>query len=133
MFLFFVAIIIIVNTLSMSAIERSSEIGMMRAIGAHKSFVSAMFLGETSILSLVFGGAGMIVGIIAVNVIPLIGITSANDFVQLIYGGDTFMPYLSAFDILLVFGQLLLVTLITVIYPVKVAGNITPLDAVSRD
>ena len=38
MFLFFVAIIIIVNTLSMAALERTSEIGMMRAVGAKKGF-----------------------------------------------------------------------------------------------
>jgi ABC-type antimicrobial peptide transport system permease subunit len=92
-----------------------------------------MFLGETSILSGVFGGAGVVVGIIAVNLVPLFGISSANDLVQLLYGGDTFIPYLSAGDILLVIGELILVTLITVIYPVRVAKNITPLDAISRD
>ena len=130
---FVVAVIIIVNTLTMAAIERSSEIGMMRAIGAHKSFISSMFLGETAILSLVFGGAGVIAGIIIINVVPYLNITTTNDFVQLVYGGEIFNPQLSLLDIITVVAELIGVTVITVIYPVKVAKGITPLDAISRD
>jgi ABC-type lipoprotein release transport system permease subunit len=133
MFLFFVAIIIIVNTLSMAALERTSEIGMMRAVGARKSFISNMFLGETAMLSAVFGGIGTIMGIFAVKVLTLSHITSDNDMIQLLFGGDTFRPFLSAADISLVIIQLLIVTGIAVLYPVKVARGITPLDAISRD
>ncbi len=133
MFLFFVAIIIIVNTLSMAAIERTSEIGMMRAVGARKGFISAMFLGETAFLSGFFGGLGIITGIIVIKIIPLLEITTKNDLLQLLYGGDFFNPHLSAGDIIIAVIQLTLVTIITVIYPVKVAKGITPLDAISRD
>ena len=133
LFLFFVAIIIIVNTLSMAAIERTTEIGMMRAVGARKSFISGMFLGETAMLSGIFGGIGIITGIIAVNIIPMLKITSSNDLVQLLYGGDTFNPYLSLAGIILTIFMLMVVTLITVIYPIIVAKNITPLDAIARD
>jgi putative ABC transport system permease protein len=133
MFLFFVAIIIIVNTLSMAAIERTSEIGMMRAVGAKKSFISNMFLGETAMLSAVFGGAGIVVGSIAVKILTLCHITSDNDMVQLLFGGDTFRPFLSGQDIFMAIIQLAIVTGIAVIYPVKVARGITPLDAISRD
>ena len=133
MMLFVVAIIIIVNTLTMATLERITEIGMMRAVGARKSFISLMFIGETGMLSGVFGGAGIISGIIIVKVIPLLNITSDNDFVQLLYGGDRFFPVLSFTDILLVILQLAIVTVITVIYPVKVARGIVPLDAISRD
>ena len=132
-FLFFVAIIIIVNTLTMAALERTTEIGMMRAVGARKSFISGMFLGETAILSCVFGGIGILLGIITVQIIPMLNITSTNDLVQLLYGGDTFHPYLSIGDMVIVVMELVLVTFITVIYPVKVAKNITPLDAIARD
>jgi ABC-type lipoprotein release transport system permease subunit len=132
-FLFFVAIIIIINTLSMAAIERTSEIGMMRAVGARKGFIRTMFLGETAVLSAVFGGAGILVGIIAVNALASLNITTDNDMVQLLYGGDTFRPLLSYFDIALAVVQLVIVTLLAVIYPIRVASGITPLDAVSRE
>ena len=133
MFLFFVAIIIIVNTLSMAAIERTSEIGMMRAVGARKGFISWMFAGETAVLSFVFGGLGIVCGTIAVNILTLCNIRSDNDMVQLLFGGDTFAPFLSAGDIGVVILQLILVTLLAVIYPIKVARGISPLDAISRE
>ncbi|NLE01077.1 MAG: FtsX-like permease family protein, partial [Fibrobacter sp.] len=133
MMLFVVAIIIIINTLSMAALERTSEIGMMRAVGAHKNFIITMFIGETGLLSFAFGGSGIVVGMIIIKFISLLHITSDNDIVQLLYGGTTFNPFLNASDVMLVILQLALVTLLAVIYPVKVASSITPLDAISRD
>lgn len=132
-FLFVVAIIIIVNTLTMAAMERTSEIGMMRAIGARKNFIRAMFFGETGMLALVFGGAGLLLGVLAVNIIPLLHITTKNELVQLLYGGDMFHPLLKWGDLLVTIFQLGLVTLIAALYPMRVAGQIKPLDAISRD
>ena len=43
------------------------------------------------------------------------------------------MPFLNLPDIMLTVFQLTMVTLIAVIYPVKVAKSITPLDAIVRD
>ncbi|MFH0922016.1 MAG: FtsX-like permease family protein [Fibrobacterota bacterium] len=133
MILFFVAIIIIVNTLSMAALERTTEIGMMRAVGARKGFISRMFFAETAMLSFVFGGLGIAIGAMAVKITALIGITSTNDMVQLLFGGDTFQPMLTGTDVFLSVLQLALVTIIAVIYPLRVARGITPLDAISRD
>ncbi|HUI92423.1 MAG TPA: FtsX-like permease family protein [Chitinivibrionales bacterium] len=133
MFLFFVAIIIIVNTLSMAALERTAEIGMMRAVGAKKGFITTMFLAETAMLSFVFGGIGIVTGVISVNLLALGHFTTTNDMVQLLFGGDTFRPMLKAMDIVLSIIQLTIVTLIAVIYPTRVAQGITPLDAVQRD
>jgi ABC-type antimicrobial peptide transport system permease subunit len=119
MLLFFVAIIIIVNTLSMAALERTSEIGMMRAVGARQSFIRMMFLGETGILSFVFGGGGILAGILVVNIISALKIKSGNDVLQLLFGGDTFRPLLSMPDIGLAVLQLVFVTFIAVLYPLK--------------
>lgn len=133
MLLFLVAIIIIINTLSMAAIERTPEIGMMRAIGAEKGFIGSMFFGETALLSFFFGGLGVVTGVLVVHLVRFLEITSTNDMVQLLYGGDTFQPYLSMGDLALVLVQLALVTLLAVVYPLFVARGITPLDAVSRE
>jgi putative ABC transport system permease protein len=132
-FLFVVAIIIIVNTLTMAAMERTSEIGMMRAIGARKNFIRAMFFGETGMLAIVFGGAGLLLGVLTVNVIPLLHITTSNDLVQLLYGGDTFHPVLKWGDLLVTVIELGFVTLLAALYPMRVASQIKPLDAIARD
>lgn len=131
--LFIVAIIIIINTLTMAALERTPEIGMMRAVGARKSFITGMFFSETGILSFAFGGAGIAAGVLAVKLVPLFHITTKNDMLQLLYGGDIFYPVLSVPDIFVTVFQLSLVTVIAALYPVAVAKNITPLDAIQRD
>jgi putative ABC transport system permease protein len=128
-----VAVIIIVNTLSMAAIERTGEIGMMRAVGAKKSFISGMFFAETAILSFLFGGIGITTGSIIVRLSATLNLTTTNDMLQLLYGGDMFHPMLTGADITLSIVQLFIVTLLAVLYPMRVAQSITPLDAISRE
>ncbi len=132
-FLFFVAVIIIVNTLSMAALERTSELGMMRAIGARKGFISQMFLIETAYLSLLFGGVGILTGMLMVMVLPYFKISSDNDMLQLFFGGDTFHPLLTGGDLILAVLQLLFVTLTAVVYPLILVRKVTPLDAVNKE
>lgn len=132
-FIFFVAIIIIMNTLSMAAMERISEIGMMRAVGARKWFVSKMFTAETFMLSAVFGGLGISLGIIIVRVIDALNITTDNEMLQIFYGGSAFSPMLDIGDIVGCIIQLAIVTILAVIYPALVARKITALDAITRD
>lgn len=131
--IFFVAIIIIMNTLSMAAMERVSEIGMMRAVGARRTFVAGMFFMETSFLSAIFGGAGIIAGIIMVHILNLLNITTSNMILQLLFGGNVFRPVLDFWDILLGIVELIVVTVIAALYPIQVARKITPLEAIARD
>ncbi len=133
-FIFFVAIIIITNTLSMAALERTNEIGMMRAVGARKDFIGTMFMAETLVLSAVFGGIGIIVGIGATNILAAVNISAGtNDALQLFFGGDVFHPILNWLDILTGVIELGIVTLIAAAYPLVVARKITPLEAIARD
>lgn len=133
MFIFLVAIIIIMNTLSMAAIERVPEIGMMRAIGARKGFLRKMFVYETGLLSFFFGGIGIIVGIVLIYIIKAIGITTTNEILQLVYGGDRLSPLFTAPDLLLGIVELGIVTMLSVLYPLRVVGKIVPLDAIARE
>ena len=55
-----VVFIIIMNTMTVSVIERTSEIGTMRAIGAEKKFVRRLFFSESVMLTL----GSSIIGII---------------------------------------------------------------------
>lgn len=132
-FLFVVAVIIIVNTLTMAALERTPELGMMRAIGARKGFIGNMFLAETAMLSALFGGAGIAVGCGVVAALAMLKITSENDMLQLFFGGDTFRPVLSLGDIGLAVVQLAFVSLVAVGYPLLRARGVTPLDAVYKE
>lgn len=132
-FLFLVAVIIIINTLTMAALERTPEIGMMRAIGARKGFITRMFLAETTVLSLSFGGLGILAGAAAVETVSLFRISSGNDMLQLFFGGDVFRPLLTPGDFGLCLAQLALVSVAAVVYPVRLARRVTPLDAVYKE
>ncbi len=131
--LFFVAIIIIMNTLSMNALERTEEFGMMRAVGAQKTFITKMFLWETFSLSFVFGGAGILVGALASWILRLARIGAGpSEMYELLFGGETFRPALGPAGIVLGAISLGIVTVLAVVYPVLVARRITPLDAINR-
>ena len=56
--IFVVAMVIINNAVMMATLQRTPEVGTMRAIGAQRGFVLAMVLVETLTLGLIFGGAG---------------------------------------------------------------------------
>lgn len=133
MFIFFVAMIVIMNTLSMAAIERVSEIGMIRAIGARKGFLRKMFISETGMLSFFFGGLGIISGIIVIYILKAAGIATTNEILQMVYGGEQLSPIFTLADGFLGVFELGIVTLFSVLYPLRVVGKITPLDAIARD
>ena len=131
--LFFVAIIIIMNTLSMTALERTEEFGMMRAVGARKGFITRMFLAETLSLSALFGGAGLLVGALVAWIIQPLGITAGeSEILELLFGGEIFRPTLGFGGVALGVVSLGVVTVLAVLYPLVVARRITPLDAINR-
>ena len=59
----------IMNIMLVSVTERTREIGLRLAVGANESDVQMQFLGEATVLSVLGGGVGVIVGILAANVI----------------------------------------------------------------
>ena len=130
---FIVAIVIIMNTLSMSVLERAAELGMMRAIGAKKRMLSGMIIGETFALNVVFGGLGIALGIPLTWFLSYLQLPVKNEFLQLITGGPVYYPVLAFGDILMGVVMLGFVTVASVIYPVWVSRKVGPLDAISRD
>lgn len=53
----------IVTIMTISVTERTSEIGLMRALGGKHSQILALFLGEAIVLSAIGGVAGLVAGI----------------------------------------------------------------------
>lgn len=68
-----VAAIGIANTMTMSILERTREIGLMKAIGATNRDVLAIFLGEAAGIGFIGGLGGVILGWLAGQAIDVIG------------------------------------------------------------
>ena len=132
-FIFLVAVIIIMNTLAMSILERSAELGTMRALGTQKSFISRMLLTEIFCLSAFFGGLGIIAGRVAGDFLASMELKTKNEFLQLLTGGDVYRPVLSSEDVLSTVLLLAVVTLLSVIYPIRISRKISPMDAIAKD
>lgn len=69
-----IIVLAISNSMMMSVMERTSEIGTAMALGTRRAVVLAQFLGEGALLGIVGGIAGAVIGIALAFVISLIGI-----------------------------------------------------------
>ncbi|TVR54919.1 MAG: FtsX-like permease family protein [Spirochaetaceae bacterium] len=128
-----VAVIIIMNTLVISVIERTSEIGTMRALGAHKSFVWRMFFTETVTITTVFGSVGIAASLATIGILNMIGIPATNPFLTVLFAGPVLRPVLSitavVFSILIVTG----IAILSHVYPVSVALKVQPIKAIQTE
>jgi putative ABC transport system permease protein len=124
-----VAVIIIMNTLVISVIERTGEIGTMRALGARKPFVWQMFLTETLTVTVVFGIVGILLASGIIGIINAAGIEATNSFVQILFAGKTLHMALKPSSLLMTIGMVALVGLISHLYPVSIAMKVAPVTA----
>lgn len=125
-----VAIIIMMNTLVISVIERTPEIGTMRALGAKKNFVWRMFLFETLSITVVFGIIGIILALIIVAILNLIGIPANNTFLKILFAGDELHPRISGMSVLISMVIVTIIGFLSHLYPVSVALKIQPIRAI---
>lgn len=128
-----VVFIIIMNTMVVSVIERTSEIGTMRAIGAEKKFVKRLFYSESIILTSLSSFAGIILAFIIMAIFNACNIAITNEIAKMILGGGLlhFSPTFS-----IIFTTIVIAiagSVISNMYPVKSALRITPLKALSKE
>lgn len=128
-----VATIIIMNTLVVSVMTRTVEIGTMRAIGAQKSFIVRMFIVETTSITIVFGILGFLIGIIILSVLYFIGIPTENNFLSFLGGGLTIKPFISLGPVIISILLMAAIGLLSWIFPVLMALKVTPLKAISME
>ncbi len=128
--IFFVALVIINNSMITATMERIGEIGTLRAIGAQRGFVLAMFVVETLVLGLVAGGAGALVASLIVTVFGQIGIP-ANDIGPLIFlfAGSHLYPNIAVGHLVAGVFVIILVSLVSALYPAMIASRVQPVVA----
>ncbi|GAB6090360.1 ABC transporter permease [Spirochaeta dissipatitropha] len=128
-----VSIIIIMNTLVISVVERTAEIGTMRALGARKSMVRRMFVLETMSISIVFGMIGLFLGTVLLIVLGVIGLPAPNLFFEMLFGGSVLRPVFSYSSFFQAAFMMLGVGFLSSLYPVSVALRIQPVQAMQSN
>lgn len=113
------------NTLTVSLMERTREVGLMKAMGMKSSEVQELFLTESMIMGFFGGILGIVLGWVLGKVIGFI-----LSFFSVFKGlGFIDVSYIPITFILIVLILSLLVGLITGIYPAKRATRISALNA----
>lgn len=113
------------NTMTITLLERTNEIGIMRSIGVTKRDVQALFLTEAMIIGFLGGLSGILIGILGGEIVNIIFSVLARNFggqvFDLFYTPTVFIVFILVFSTLIGF--------ITGIYPSRRAGKLNPLDA----
>jgi putative ABC transport system permease protein len=113
------------NTMTIALLERTRDIGIMKALGVRDRDVSKIFLTESSMISTLGGAVGVLLGYLT-SLIVNVGVNSLAKSV----GGESeklfSTPYFLAVGII-VFS--IFVGFLTGFYPSRRASKLNPLDA----
>jgi putative ABC transport system permease protein len=116
-----VASIGIMNTMLTSVMERTREIGIMKAIGATNKDVLFIFIMEGILISVIGGIAGVVLGIV--------GSRGVSSLLTRSFGGEL-MPVITIYSVLLGIFVAVFVGILSSLYPARKAAKMSPIEAV---
>ncbi|MGV8077524.1 MAG: ABC transporter permease [Methanosarcina sp.] len=119
----------VVSTLNLSVIGATSQIGMLRAMGATVSSIRKIFILQSGILGLLGALIGTLTGVAISLAIGQYEMPAASSE---LYGGLTTIPIIIRVgDILVIIIAVFLLNLIAGIYPAQQAAKLDPVKAIS--
>lgn len=120
----------IINTMLMAVLERTNEVGMIRAMGMKSRKVVGLFIIESLFLGFFGGSAGVLTATILTTVLNILGIKfvppGSNTAVML-------KPYFSIQAALLILIIAILTGIIASFYPSLYAGKLKPANALRKN
>ncbi|KON28287.1 hypothetical protein AC481_02125 [miscellaneous Crenarchaeota group archaeon SMTZ-80] len=118
----------IISTLYTSVMERTREIGLLKAIGYGNVTILTMFLIEASTIGILGGILGLIIGMGGAYI--LVPLMIAQDPSA---EGITMSPYFVTSELVEIFLLALFLSLIAGMYPAWRASKLSPIEALRRD
>jgi len=131
--MFLVVLLVINNALVMATLDRVSEIGTLRAIGASRGFVLALVVFEAGAIGLTFGCLGAALGCIAMVALGTVGIPATDDVTSFFFSGPRLFPKVVVGHFALGLGSVLGVELGAAIYPALLALRVSPRRAMQAE
>ena len=125
----FAGLIVVTNSLVINVLDRTKEIGTMRALGANKRTIAFLCMAETLILTIVSAFFSLIISFFVTLIMQKFSITLNNVFFQQLFGNNKLIPELTLSNIGFGFLLSLIIGLVSWIMPVIEALKISPIKA----
>ena len=117
------------NTMTVTLLERTKEIGIMRTIGASPSDIKWLFVSESIVVGFLGGVSGIVMGVALGLVVNLMLNVAAGQF-----GGQSVKLFSFPLNFLLFIALFSAgVGYLTGIFPAKRAASLNPLDAIRNE
>ena len=116
----------IANTMFMSILERTRQIGILKALGTTNFEIMKLFLSESAILGLSGGVFGVLLGFVASGVISSLGIQIASAGAR---GGGTFSALITPDLVIFALGFSMLIGIVSGVIPARRASKLQPTTA----
>lgn len=122
----------IVNIITLSVINRTRELGMIRSLGAQKTFVFKLILTEVLIISILGSIIGNILGFGTIKILNTLKIILPGELLKSIFGGNVLIIKISIFSIICNGLFAIFFGLLASIYPLKKTLEVSPLQAINK-
>lgn len=114
------------NTMTVTLLERTGEIGIMRTLGASSQDIKILFISEAVVVGFLGGIVGILMGVgIGQGLNLMVNVAAANfggKSVALFYYPLWFIGFIMSFSAIVGF--------MTGVFPARRAANLNPLDAI---
>jgi putative ABC transport system permease protein len=116
----------VVNTMYISVLQRTREIGLMKALGMHRSDINKLFLFEAALLGLLGGTVGALLALV-------VGFL-ANPYLSKKIGiGSTHLIRFKPLQIVSLLLVLMLISLLAGVLPARKAAKLDPITALRTE
>jgi len=114
------------NTMTVTLLERTNEIGIMRTIGGSQRDIMMMFLGESTLMGFCGGVVGILMGVgigkLINFILNLVAVKMGGVAVKLVVFPFSFLLFIIIFSFVMGF--------LTGLFPARRASLLNPLDAI---
>lgn len=112
----------IMNTMYTAVLERTREIGIMKALGAKSSQIRNIFLIESGVIGLIGGAIGLMMGI---------GVSKIAQYIADYYG-VTLIPAINLWLVILALAFSFFIGSVSGVFPAMQASKLRPIEAIRR-
>ncbi|MGE5576731.1 MAG: ABC transporter permease [Syntrophothermus sp.] len=119
----------IINTVMMSVLERTREIGTMMALGTTRKQVLGIFLLETGVLSAIAAGTGLMIGAAIIFWLSRTGIPAVVEAMEFSFGGKRLYLVFDWPGLLASFAAIILLSVLAALFSARRVARLKPVEA----